>query len=385
SGNTLIPFNATDLRDTIAQSVIDAVAGAGLGLLPVRIAGVPRVEIGGLASTSVVTFDPTPGSLINTHLTQTGQGGSISDNQSFVMAFGTQTVRFEFDNNNAVNPGSTPIRFTVDSTRDQIAAEIANQVAAAGLNLNPLVRATDPQTNAANLLERGEIHFGGTVSHQLDTQTTRATQSGRGGALLDGDTFTINGPGVSVTFEFDDNGTPASSTTNHEIIQFSPDDTRQAIVDKVIAAVIARNVGVNPQDTGNGVIAMNGSPAHAIDVAGANGRLLKDGVDGGARQHVPISFTPSADFLATSMAQAITTAVNNTRVNLSIPLDVNASINQFDSARVELTHVSGISSDLTLLAGKTQLGTRTIQLEGDLNGDFVLDVIDTDGLDIVKQ
>ncbi|MCA9155792.1 MAG: pre-peptidase C-terminal domain-containing protein, partial [Planctomycetales bacterium] len=115
------------------------------------------------------------------------------------------------------------------------------------------------------------------------------------------------------------------------------------------------------------------------------GRLLKAGLDGGARQHVPISFVPSADFQGAAMAQAIRTAVNTTAVNLSVPLNVTASISQFDTARVELTHTSGVSSDLTLLPGMFQLGTLPVSLEGDLNGDFVLDVIDTNGLDIVKQ
>ncbi|MEZ6113728.1 MAG: pre-peptidase C-terminal domain-containing protein [Pirellulaceae bacterium] len=385
SGSILVPFAATDSRDTIAQSVIDAVRNAGLGLEPVRIDGTPRVELPGLTSTTVVTFDPTGTSAVNTHLTQTGQLGSISDAQQFVMTDGTNTVRFEFDSNGSFSPNVTPIRFNVDSTRDQIAAEIARQVAASGLGLNPLIRATDPQANLAKALERGEVQFGGSTNHQLDTQLTRATQSGVGGAIQDGDSFTITAPGVSFTFEFDNDGSPVDPLSGNILVPFSVDDTRQAIIDSLIQTVINSGAGVIPTDEGEGVISLNGTPNHILDVTGANGRLLKAGLDGGARQHVPISFVPSADFQGAAMAQAIRTAVNTTAVNLSVPLNVTASISQFDTARVELTHTSGVSSDLTLLPGMFQLGTLPVSLEGDLNGDFVLDVIDTNGLDIVKQ
>jgi VCBS repeat-containing protein len=354
--NVAIPFTAGQTQVQIAQAIIDAINGVpGLDLMPVSLAGPARVHLGGGAGHTVNTD--------RTHLTQTGQSGTILDGDLFFVTDGTDVVTFEFDSDNSALPGNHRLEFTTDSTLDQLVAEVITQLNIAGPTMTGL--GITPRH-----LGGGEIHLGGDTNIRLDTDLIASiTQSGVGGPIADGETFMITLNGNVTIFEFDNDGTfvdvDQDNNPDNQLVGFTFDDTQGELASAIKTSLEGAALSLFPRVTSDGLIDLGATPSHILNTTdtanlGQVGIAFTPvGVGGGQIPHVPVLFAPSAAFTASDVAQAVQTAINVTAPNLAIQLDVNASIFSTDTRRVQLTHTTGFPTDVDFnspIAGAFQLG-----------------------------
>lgn len=181
-GNIRVPFKLSDTHDDIANTLVEVIRGAGLGLNPTNLGG-GQVHVGGTdhvidTSGSKLVTAGRPGVTPNLRLhvpIQGGGPGGITDGQNFFITDGTRTVVFEFDDNGTTVAGNTIISINpggVPSTQNEIANLIVSALAGSGLGLNPV--------NLGN----GVVSVGGQAKHRVDiTGTTMSMTGVPGGAV----------------------------------------------------------------------------------------------------------------------------------------------------------------------------------------------------------
>ncbi|MDP6722821.1 MAG: hypothetical protein QGF59_29430, partial [Pirellulaceae bacterium] len=259
AGTVEIPFNINQTQAQIGQAIIDAVAGVpGLDLLPVLLDGSARVHLGGSAG-HIVNTD-------GTHLNQTGQVGTILDGDVFLVTNGIEVVRFEFDNDVSSQPGNTRLVFNDDSTIGQLAGEIITQLNVAGLGMTGL--GISPRN-----LGDGEIHLGGDTNLRLDSDSiVSLTQSGVGGPIADGETFTISLNGNATIFEFDNDGVfvdnDLDNNPDNQLVGFTFDDTQSELAAAIKASLEGAGLSLFPRVLADGVIDLGATPDHILNTTG---------------------------------------------------------------------------------------------------------------------
>ncbi|MBI2477867.1 MAG: hypothetical protein HYV60_04245, partial [Planctomycetia bacterium] len=316
AANVRIGFLATDDATQVANKIMAAVAATFSTLHPALMEGAAGLEIGGFANTSLVTNNRSAG--IRGHVTQTGKPGALLDSNatSFVIRDGVNPqVLFSFDVDGANPVNSVPIVLNASptsqnlATTNQIASAIINAIAGAGVGLTP------------RYLGNGNIHLGGTSLHQLNTAFSQLpalgqsgpvglTQSGQGGPIADGETFTVTVGGTVTTFEFDSDTTTVSGNVP---VAFTTDQSTAEVTQTIITS-LRNNVGnLFPRNFGNelGVIDFGGNQNHVLDTSGTV-NLSQDGVVASQSPRVPVVFSPSSQFQGANVATAMANAINNT-------------------------------------------------------------------------
>ncbi|MFV1964650.1 MAG: GEVED domain-containing protein, partial [Pirellulaceae bacterium] len=365
-GRVVVSFTTLDSADQIADNTILVVRTAFPELHPVKIDGEAAVEINGFTNTVVYTsgnVDMDPARVfgdnrdivqLRSHLTQTGSAGGVAEGQTFVLTDGFRTVTFELDTDGAANAiGNILIDINVDgfstnlATTDQLAGAIMTAIENEGLGLTP------------RNMGDGAIHLGGTPLTQLDTQSSGLTQSGIASPIQDGDTFEVSIGAITTTFEFDFSGGVA---IGNEPIVLTIDQTQEEIADAIITELLANVPSMLPGTVPGrpGLIDLNATPNHTLDTSGTPNLALQ-GLQGGASPRVPVAFAPSVNFLASDIALAIEQAVNVTVPALSLPFDIQASVNQ--SRLVTLVQTAGLPSDITFTATQFQLGGQPLKMQ----------------------
>ena len=317
----VIPFAVGDTATDLANSIVTALDGSGLGFTP-RHLGLGVVHMGSQSFHTADTGDSA--------LTLSGQAAGVADGDLLVVDDFTQVVTFEFDSNEAIaeDSGHVPFPFAFDQTHEEIAALLVTALSDAGVALSPID------------LGDGTVHVmglslsGGAPLHALDASESNLTLTGEpgvrpdlalripavGGAyttITDGGIFSVGNATRTVNFEFDNDGT---ATPGNVIVQFTvadPDDeevipsSTDDIGEAIEAAIAGEFLGISPLYVGGGVVNLNNSLAgvHTVD-ADTSGltQLGEVGVPGA----VPIVFTPSAAFSAEMMAEVIADAINDT-------------------------------------------------------------------------
>ena len=317
----VIPFAVGDTATDLANSIVTALDGSGLGFTP-RHLGLGVVHMGSQSFHTADTGDSA--------LTLSGQAAGVADGDLLVVDDFTQVVTFEFDSNEAIaeDSGHVPFPFAFDQTHEEIAALLVTALSDAGVALSPID------------LGDGTVHVmglslsGGAPLHALDASESNLTLTGEpgvrpdlalripavGGAyttITDGGVFSVGNATRTVNFEFDNDGT---ATPGNVIVQFTvadPDDeevipsSTDDIGEAIEAAIAGEFLGISPLYVGGGVVNLNNSLAgvHTVD-ADTSGltQLGEVGVPGA----VPIVFTPSAAFSAEMMAEVIADAINDT-------------------------------------------------------------------------
>ncbi len=179
--NAQLPIPLTATVDQIAVAVATAINNAG-GLSFTATASGPTIQLFGGSPLSSA-FSATGGALSNGTIgTSIGFGiqiptdgarpsDTLEDGQTFTISRGASlSFTFEFDSDNVIDtPGARAIRFTENSTLDQIADEMVRVIGGTGLGLSP--------TNAGF----GRVFLGGDVNYSLGLASSVLTQLGFAG------------------------------------------------------------------------------------------------------------------------------------------------------------------------------------------------------------
>ena len=216
--------------------------------------------------------------------------------------FFSSDLRFEFELQDleeedpafGVSPGSVVIEFNPDNTVDDLANLLVEAISDANVNLDPVNRGN------------GVVELGVNDDHVVDATRTEVEKIGAFGGIADGETFQIGnllGPDVVTTFEFNAEDDVAEG---HVALEFNLGDSDDLLSQKIIDAIVAADLGLEPTYLGNGSIALNDTPHHTTDVGGST--MSQSGFAGGA---VALPFIPGTSFDADQLASIIITAVDN--------------------------------------------------------------------------
>jgi len=344
-GTTRIPFTTGMTQDQIVDLMVSSIQASKLKLAP-RNLGNGQVHLGTRANYTVTL--PT-----NSNLSRTGVTSNVKDGDGFTIKYGTKTFGFEFediDAANGVSPGRIPINFQYSDTNDEIAKEMARQIATTtGLDLQ----------NAADL-GNGIVQIGGTTQHVLDltkspnlvgtgapgvtpaisitvpddpkpTSGGPTPPPGAGSLITDGESFSITLAGVVSTFEFDNN---FNVVPGNIAISYGPNTTQDALALAIVNVVTDAGIALQPTYVGKGVISLNESAAYQVNFNTAPS-LQVQGIPGGA---VPINITPVDDPI--QIAALISVAINDSSL-----IDVNANVAGGDRVFLDgAQNVSGLNS-----------------------------------------
>jgi hypothetical protein len=304
AGSIPIVFTPQMSAEQLATAVVQALAGANIGLDPVDL-GRGSVHLGVLPN-HVVNISNAPS------LTTTGSvNGGVRDGNVFTLDDGQQVHSFEFDRDNRITGSNTPISFTQRDTHLQIADKIVAAIRAR-TSLTPVH------------LGGGRIHLAGNLLTVLNTAGTQLTQAGRPGVtpefgiripsaagvpvgIADGQTFRIgNGIGLPVTFEFDTNGTVVPGNTIVAIPANNP--SLNQIANAMVQAIASVGIGLTPVNVGSGRVILNDdTTSHFFDPLTSG--LIQLGSPGVAGA-VAVNYIPDISFTAQNMATVIAGLVN---------------------------------------------------------------------------
>ena len=167
---------------------------------------------------------------------------------------------------------------------------------------------------------------------EFDKGFSLAAPAGAGTTLVEGETFTITGPGGSATFEFDRNG--AVSGTNVRIAILASDSAEEIAL-RIVDALAASTLGVTPHFKANRVdlqdatVVTLSASAKMMILGDAPGMLSNPGaipvvINGGLTAGRVIVDLIPIDGVATQMADAIDatySAANDPAIYTSLKLD----------------------------------------------------------------
>lgn len=131
-GNVIIPFSALNTVNDIADAMVTAIAGSGLGIITSNLGG-GRVRVGNLASDQV-DLQTSP---------LTTSRGVIADGETFVIDNGTEAITFEFEDvdiGNGFSLANTPILFSFsNSTIDDLTQAMKAAIEGSSLGLTTTI------------------------------------------------------------------------------------------------------------------------------------------------------------------------------------------------------------------------------------------------------
>ncbi len=318
-GNISVPFTDSDTQSEIGESLEQAIAGSGLGLMPVHF-GNGNVVIGGLVSDAVsITNAPTvdlfgqPGVQGNTVLQIFGTlqllvpvrgGAELTDNSTFTITNNGTSATFEFDGNfsGPSSPNNVVIRFTQASTQNDVLIAI---VAAINSTTRLGINARD--------VGSGRIDLG-----LIETSAVSLFDSGLAterGVVQDGDFFSINNGTNTVTFEFENLSVGNGRDPSRVPIRYTNQDTTQRVYEAMQATIKSSllnldsditAVGLQLRDNANFVVTTDNAPS-----------LRQLGVPGGS---IAIPYVQDPAFDGQQMRDAIIRAINTAFADGKTPL-----------------------------------------------------------------
>ncbi len=222
--------------------------------------------------------------------------GGITDGQRFSVTQdnGATTVTFEFDRNGNVLPGNLPVTFLAGDDADTVADSIvaALELAVANGDLTGLL---------PKKLGNGLVHVGATTDHQVDVTFSQLTTTinqfpfsltipaGGAASLTEGEKFRVSDGLMTVQFEFDSDGVvedlDGDLLPDNFVIPYTQADSTDQIAGFVASALRAAGLGLNPLNTGGGVVALGAAPNHTVDLAGSSltRQMFIGGVNDGER------------------------------------------------------------------------------------------------------
>jgi len=340
--NAIVDVAPGSTPHQIASEIIHEIGDATLGLFPEH-EGNGRIHIGGTALHQLDT------SAIAS-ITQFGQPAPIPDQLTFIISEAAGSRTFEFTKDLTPEPGNIGIIFDDSDSTDAIAQRTVTAIASgvSGLNIFP------------TYLGNGVIDVGGNQNHVV-TLTSNLTQLGpmalqvpaAGGGItgvVDGEVFTITDLATTIDYVFEfDNDIPSIEGVTYQTgnipIPFAFANSQNDIGHAIVQAV--RDVAAldfSPTYDVGGVVNLGGDPlTHSLSLNSTV--LTATGLRGGQTPHVAVDFSPSDDFTAKNVADAIAVSVNNT-LALNITASAGAA-GTADQRRIELTHTTGFPTDIT--------------------------------------
>jgi hypothetical protein len=312
TGNIPIVFTPGTTAEAMAETMVQALASANIGLQP-RDLGQGVVHVGTIPQ-HVVNTGNAPG------LTRSGsEQGGVADGETFTLDDGTRVTTFEFNRVGSVQTGNIAIPFQARDTYEDLGVIIATAIA----NRSPVL---DPVH-----LGNGVVNVGGTSLTVLDTEGSRLTQEGLPGVqsgfgilipsiggvpqgIVDGTTFQIgNGIDLPIVFEFDTNN---NVVPGHTPVPIPNNPTLQQVANAIAQAVTGVGLGLIPSNAGNGRVLLTGeTPLHFFDPLSST---LEQLGEPGVAAAVPIPYLPTPDFTAVDMAQLITDLINSNETLVGI-------------------------------------------------------------------
>lgn len=263
AGNTAIPFTSRASQQDIVDAIISAISASGLAVNATQ-GGQGSIFLGAEAGVVVNTTASTlsqPATTYALGIPPAGPRGGILDSHRFTIDDGRNTVTFEFDTDGTVTPGTTPIDFSAAITANDVALLVQQAIVDSPLNLSPTV------------VENRFVHLGLSPRGTADIGNSLMSLVGVSRTLQDGETFTITASGVTQTFELDRDG--SLSFAGNLPIAFTPNDSQDAIADRIAAAIIASGLNLTPQSVGDGNIALGGLVGDRVNVSSAPGLSLR--------------------------------------------------------------------------------------------------------------
>ncbi len=149
-GNIVISYNPQNTASDIASAILVAVAGSGLGILPIN-RGNGVLNLGSLQANQV--------QVLASNLTTTR--GVMNDGETFTINNGTLSVTFEFENvtlGNGFTAGNVPILYSATSTPDSVVQSMKAVIEGSSLGLTTTV------------LPNGTIELNDTPRYQIDSR-----------------------------------------------------------------------------------------------------------------------------------------------------------------------------------------------------------------------
>jgi hypothetical protein len=308
---TPITISNSLTEEEVGELVAQAITSGGLSLTARHIRN-GNIQVGGTAQHSIVINPGTdlklfgvPGVTAGTSINVQGTlvltapvtgGAGIIDGSTLAITNNGQSVVFEFDSNNLVNPGRTRIPYSPLNTQTEIAGQIAASIqAASGLGIAPFV------------LSNGRVDIGFVQATQVVAQPGTGIALTRGN-VTDGETFTVNNGTTSVTFEYDNTTLNNGRTAGNVPILFSSTSTIAQMVASTQSALLNAGLGLIVTTSGSTLI-IDDTPRFVYNFANAPSLVLA-GLPGGA---FPINFIQDATFTAEDMRSSIVRAINNAR------------------------------------------------------------------------
>ena len=275
-GNRPIPFQLGASQQNIQDAIIAAINAAGLSGVSPAASTAGQIFIGAEAGVQLNTTNSVlsqPTGTLALRIPANGPRGGVLEGHTFTLSDGRQTKTFEYDTDGTVAGNNLAIDFSQALTAADIATLTRTAIAGSGLNFNPVV------------IGGTLIHLGMGPSGTVSTNNSQLAVVGVARTLADGEKFTITGNGKTVTFEITRDATVAPGNV---AVQVSPNDTQSVTADRIVAAIIAADLGLTPKAVGSGNIAIGGNSSNAINVAAAPGLTLfgRPGVESQTRLQV---------------------------------------------------------------------------------------------------
>ena len=328
-GNLPIVFTPTDNATTVAQTIVDAIAQASIGLAPKPL-GKGALHLGTRAL-DVVNLVNAPS------LTSTGAvGGGLGDGDVIRIDDGTFDQLFEIDVfGDGVASSNVKIAVLQSDTYEEVATKVAAAIGATTA-LSPVH------------LGLGVIHAGGSLRTVIDTSASSMTQSGLPGVVAgfgilipsiagvpqnvtDGDLFQVgDGVGLPITFEIDTNNSVVPGNTAVRIP--SSNATMGEIANVLVQAIESVGLGLDAVNVGDGRVELRNSSINHVFTPGTSS-LSQLGAPGVAAS-IAIPFVPVDTFTPIDMAIVIQAAIQSSNLNVT-SLRVGEQITLTDIASVQ--------------------------------------------------
>jgi hypothetical protein len=280
-GNIPVHFSANATAEQLAQALVAALNGAGLGLSAKVLSG-GQVHVGAPANVvldtglSQLTQTPTTLTLAVPAVTGSTTTPDVGDGQTFAINDGLRTVTFELDNNGAVTAGNTRVDIRTALTVTAVADQIATTVRASGLSLSNV-------QHVGNGLVY--LHSGAGATLTLGA-TARLLKGNVSRPLADGETFSIafdhdgspSTPAITRTFEFDSDGV---TTSGNMVVPFDLGNTSDEIAAQIGTSVAS--VGplklATAKGIGGGIAYLGGNKAYTVTLSANSSLAIRDQPD----------------------------------------------------------------------------------------------------------
>lgn len=261
AGNIAVPFVLGGTQSELTAAVVSAVQSAGINVTAISRSGgniFLGAEAGVVLDTTFTTISQ-PATTQALEIPASGPQGGVLDTHSFTVSDGRLTETFEFDTDGTVTPGNTPIDFSSSVTAANIATLTQQAIANSSLNVSPTV------------VGDRFVHLGMSQNGTAEVLSGQIALVGIARTLTDGESFTVTGDGMTATFEMDRDGSVTAGST---AISFTPNDDQDVIATRIVDAIIAANLGLNPKSVGDGNIAIGGGVSDDVDISAAPGLSL---------------------------------------------------------------------------------------------------------------